>query len=263
MEIILRGDIMLEIKNICCKVKSNDKEVLKDFSLAIHDGEVHAIMGPNGVGKSTLSKIIMNHYNYEIIKGDILFNGESIINKKTDEIAKRGIFLAMQEPTVISGVSNSEFLKEALQSKDEEKIDLYTFIKDLNKKMQELELNTNMLHRSVNLGFSGGEKKKNEVLQLKVLKPKLIILDELDSGLDVDSLKICCNNINDYLSQHKDCSVLIITHYPRILEYIKPNYVHILNNGNIIKTGDLTLAQQIEKNGYLSINEIRKNEENE
>lgn len=251
---------MLEVKNLCCKVKDSDKKILDQFSLHIRDGEVHAIMGPNGAGKSTLSKVIMGHYNYEVIKGDILFNGVSLKDMSTSERARSGIFLSMQDPTVIPGVKNSEFLKEALTEVSGEKVNLYSFIKEMNKHMEELHLDNQMLHRSINDGFSGGEKKKNEVLQLKVLKPRFIILDELDSGLDVDSLSICARNINDYLNENKDTSVLIITHYPRILEYIKPDYVHVLSSGKIVKTGDFSLAKKIEKDGYSSINEIGKND---
>ena len=166
----------------------------------------------------------------------------------------------MQDPTVIEGVSNSEFLRTARNSITGEKVNLYTFIKDIEKAMSDVKLDSSMLHRSLNMGFSGGEKKKNEVLQMKFLKPKMIILDELDSGLDVDSLKIVCDNINDYLKDNKDASLLIITHYPRILEYLKPDYVHILKDGKIQKTGDISLAFEIEKDGYTGINEMIGNE---
>ena len=218
---------MLELKKVCAKVKSNDLEILNDFSLKINDGEIHVIMGPNGTGKSTLSKVIMGHYQYEVTSGDILYDKKSILDLEVSERAKLGLFLCMQDPTVIEGVSNSEFLRTARSS-----------------------ITGSMLHRSLNQGFSGGEKKKNEVLQLKVLKPKFIILDELDSGLDVDSLKVACLNINAYLQDNPKVSVLIITHYPRVLEYIKPDYVHILNNGKIVKTGDINLAFEVEKAGY-------------
>lgn len=241
---------MLELKKVCAKVKSNDLEILNDFSLKINDGEVHVIMGPNGTGKSTLSKVIMGHYQYEVTSGDILFNKKSILDLEVNERAKLGLFLCMQDPTVIEGVSNSEFLRTALGEISGEKVNLYSFIKDMEKSMDEVKLDSSMLHRSLNQGFSGGEKKKNEVLQLKVLKPSFIILDELDSGLDVDSLKVACLNINAYLQDNPKTSVLIITHYPRILEYIKPDYVHILSNGKIVKTGDVNLAFDIEKKGY-------------
>lgn len=251
---------MLEIKDLSCKVKNIDKTILSDFNLKIDDGEVHVIMGPNGTGKSTLSKIIMGHYQYEITNGRIFFNNHDLTSLNTSERAKKGIFLAMQDPTVIEGVRNSEFLKEAVGEVRGEKVNLYQFITEMDHCIQDLKLNGDMLHRSVNSGFSGGEKKKNEILQLKLLKPKFIILDELDSGLDVDSLNITCSNINQYLKENKNTSVLIITHYPRILEYIHPDYVHILNDGKIVQTGDYSLAKKIEKDGYHGINELRKND---
>lgn len=251
---------MLEIKNINVKIKDSDKHIINGLSLDIKDGEVHAIMGPNGTGKSTLSKVITGYYKYEVTGGDILFEGKSILDLTTDERARLGIFLAMQDPISIEGLSNSEFLKTAISETTGEKVGLFEFIKTLEKEMKNLKLNESMLHRSLNQGFSGGEKKKNEVLQLKLLKPKFIILDELDSGLDVDSLRIVCDNINSYLEENKDTSVLIITHYPRILDYIKPNYVHVIKGGTIVKTGDISLADTIEKNGYDSINEVRKEE---
>ena len=244
---------MLEIKKLSAKVKNSDLDILDDFNLKIKDGEIHAIMGPNGTGKSTLSKTIMGHYMYEVTSGDIIFNKESLLGLDVDERAKRGIFLSMQDPTVIDGVSNSEFLRTARGEITGEKVNLYTFIKDMEKSMKDIKLDSNMLHRSINKGFSGGEKKKNEILQMLFLKPKFIILDELDSGLDVDSLKIICKNINKYLKDNKDVSVLIITHYPRILEYIKPDYVHILKDGKIQKTGTMDLALEVDKSGYESI----------
>jgi len=249
---------MLEIKDITVKIKEEEKEILHHFSLSIGNGEVHAIMGPNGTGKSTLAKAIMGHYKYEVTEGSIDFLGEDITTLAVNERAKRGIFLGMQDPTEIDGVTNSEFLRTALKEVRGEAVGLYPFIKEVESAMGELQLKEGMLHRSLNKGFSGGEKKKNEILQLKLLKPKLIILDEIDSGLDVDSLKIVSQNINSYLEENTDSSVLIITHYPRILEYIKPDYVHIMQEGNIKKTGDITLAREIEKDGYYSINVIDK-----
>ncbi len=247
---------MLEIKNIKAGLKDEDKTIIDGLSLKINDGEIHAIMGPNGTGKSTLSKLIMGHYKYKLISGDILFNGEVINNLEVNERAKLGIFLAMQDPTVVDGVTNSEFLKTAKRELTGENIDYFSFIKGIDKALVDLEFENNMIHRHLNKGFSGGEKKKNEVLQIKMLQPKFIILDEIDSGLDVDSLKIVCKNINEYLKENKDTSVLIITHYPRILEYIKPQFVHIMNNGHIEKTGDFKLALEVEKNGYNSVNEV-------
>ena len=244
---------MLKIEHLNVKVKNNEELILNDFNLNINSGEVHAIMGPNGTGKSTLSKAIMGHYMYEVSDGKIIFLDEDITNLDVSERAKRGIFLSMQDPTVIEGVSNSEFLRTARSEITGEKVNLFTFIKDMESSMKDVSLDNSMLHRSLNSGFSGGEKKKNEVLQLKFLKPKFIILDELDSGLDVDSLRIVCSNINDYLRNNPDTSVLIITHYPRILEYIKPDFVHVLVDGNIKKTGDFELAKEIEQDGYKMI----------
>ena len=241
---------MLEIKNINVKIKDSDKHIINGLSLDIKDGEVHAIMGPNGTGESTLSKVIMGNYKYELTDGDILFNGESLKNLEVNERAKRGIFLAMQDPTVVDGVTNSEFLKTASREITGENIDYFKFLDEVNKSIEDLEFDKDMLYRHLNKGFSGGEKKKNEVLQIKMLKPKFIILDEIDSGLDVDSLRIVCENINKYREEHKDTSVLIITHYPRILEYINPDFVHIMNNGKIVKTGNMDLAFDTEKHGY-------------
>ena len=241
---------MLEIKNISAKVKDSDKQILNGLSLNINDGEVHAIMGPNGTGKSTLSKVIMGNYKYELMGGDILFNGDLLNNLPVNERAKKGIFLAMQDPTVVDGVTNSEFLKTANREITGENIDYFKFLDEVNKSIEDLEFDKDMLYRHLNKGFSGGEKKKNEVLQIKMLKPKFIILDEIDSGLDVDSLRIVCENINKYRDENKNTSILIITHYPRILEYIKPDYVHIMNNGKIVKTGNMDLAFDTEKYGY-------------
>ncbi len=254
---------MIEINNLCAKIKDTDKEILKGVSLNIKPGEVHAIMGPNGTGKSTLSKVILGNYMYEVTDGDILFSGESIIKLPVYERARKGIFLCMQDPTVIDGVSNSEFLRTALGEVNGEKVNLYTFIKSMEDTMKKVELDSSVLHRSLNKGFSGGEKKKNEILQMILLKPKFIILDELDSGLDVDSLRIVCENINDYLKENPDVSVLIITHYTRVLKYIKPSYVHVMRDGKIVKTGTMDLAYDIEKNGYNGINVMIGNEENE
>jgi Fe-S cluster assembly ATP-binding protein len=244
---------MLEIKNIQCSIVDSDVVILDHLSLTIKEGETHVIMGPNGTGKSTLSKAIMGHYQYEITSGDILVDGESILDLTVDERAKKGIFLCMQDPTVIDGVSNSEFLRTARGSITGEKVNLYTFMKDMESAMKDVSLDSNMLHRSLNKGFSGGEKKKNEILQMKFLKPKYIILDELDSGLDVDSLRIVCDNINQYMKENKEASLLIITHYPRILEYLKPDYVHILKDGSIQKSGGMELALEIEKEGYSNV----------
>lgn len=237
---------MLKIENLNTSI--DGKDILKNFYLNINAGEVHALMGPNGTGKSTLSKVILNNKKYQKLSGKIMFDDVDITNMTTDEIARKGIFLCNQLPCEIDGVTTADFLRTALNEKEE--VSLYQYIKKINSAVKDLKMDENMIHRSMNKGFSGGEKKKNEILQLKVLEPKFIILDELDSGLDVDSLKIVCENINSYLKEHENTSVLIITHYPKILQYIKPDYVHVMVNGNIKKTGDASLALEIEEKGY-------------
>ena len=246
---------MLKIDKVCAEVKDKNLKILDNFSLDIDSGEIHVIMGPNGTGKSTLAKVIMGNYQYKLTSGKIIFNGKDITKSEVNERAKAGLFLCMQDPTVIEGVSNSEFLRTARASLTGEKVNLYTFIKDMEQGMKDVSLDSNMLHRSLNHGFSGGEKKKNEILQMKFLKPKYIILDELDSGLDVDSLRIVCDNINSYMKENKEASLLIITHYTRILEYLKPDFVHILKDGSIKKSGGMELALEIEKSGYNDITE--------
>lgn len=241
---------MLKINNLSAKVVSTGTCIIDKLNLEIGDGEIHAIMGPNGTGKSTLSKVIMGHYQYEIVDGEIYFNDKLLNGLDTCERARCGIFLSMQDPAIIDGVSTSEFIRTAVNEVSGEKSSIFSFVKELESNMEQLHLNKNMVHRSLNKGFSGGEKKKNEILQLKFLKPKFIILDELDSGLDVDSLKIVCREINSYKKDNPDTSILIITHYPRILEMIVPDFVHIMNNGSIKKTGDKLLALEVEKDGY-------------
>lgn len=241
---------MLKINNLSAKVVSTGACIIDKLNLEIGDGEIHAIMGPNGTGKSTLSKVIMGHYQYEIVDGEIYFNDKLLNGLDTCERARCGIFLSMQDPAIIDGVSTSEFIRTAVNEVSGEKSSIFSFVKELESNMEQLHLNKDMVHRSLNKGFSGGEKKKNEILQLKFLKPKFIILDELDSGLDVDSLKIVCREINSYKKDNPDTSILIITHYPRILEMIVPDFVHIMNNGSIKKTGDKLLALEVEKDGY-------------
>ena len=241
-------------------VTKDDKKILDNFSLRILPGEIHAIMGPNGTGKSTLSKVIMGSSEYQVVHGDILYKDESILSLDVDERSRKGIFLAMQNPISIEGVSNSEFLRTAVNNKNGECIGIYPFIKLMESGMKDLKMDPSMMHRSINQDFSGGERKKNEILQMKLLKPEILILDELDSGLDVDSLKIVCDNINDYLKENPKTSVVMITHYSRILDYIKPNYVHVIKNGSIIKTGDFTLAKQIEEMGFDCVNSISEND---
>ena len=239
---------MLEIKNLTVEI---DKKIILDkFNLSIEPGTIHAVMGPNGVGKSTLSRTLMGDPKYNIMEGVILYKGENIVNMPVDERSRKGIFLAMQSPLEIEGVINQDFLRTAISRKNNERVGLYQFIKEVETNLEELNMNKELVHRSLNVGFSGGEKKKNEVLQIKLLKPNFIILDELDSGLDVDSLRIVCKNIKDYLKEYPDTSILIITHYKVILEYLKPDYVHILGNKQIVKTGDYNLVSDIEKNGF-------------
>lgn len=237
-------------------VTIEDKIILNDFSLTIHTGEIHAIMGPNGTGKSTLSKVIMGDSNYKIVSGDILYDDKSILTLTVDERARLGIFLGMQMPLEIEGVTNADFLRTAIHEKEGNKFQLMHFIKEMNQTVEKLKMNKDMIHRSVNQGFSGGERKKNEILQMYLLKPNLVLLDEIDSGLDVDSLKVVGENVMQY-QKESDCGVLLITHYQRLLDYIKPDYVHIMIHGKIVKSGDASLVNLIEEKGYESF-EVEK-----
>lgn len=238
---------MLKIENL--NVSVSDKKILNDFNLLINDGEIHAIMGPNGTGKSTLSKVIMRDEEYRVLSGNITFDNNDILKMSTDEVARLGIFLAMQYPISIEGVSNADMLRTSLSIKNKSMINLYKFITELEGYYEKLNFDKSKIHSSVNEGLSGGERKKNEIIGMNMLKPKFIILDEIDSGVDVDNLKIIAESIKKYQEESK-ASLLIITHYPHILNYIKPDYVHIMNNGSIVKTGDYSLALSIEKNGY-------------
>ncbi len=251
----------LKIKDLTATV--NNKTILKDFNLEIKPGEIHAIMGPNGTGKSTLTKVIMGDPNYKIVKGEIYFDDIRVNDLPVDERARLGIFLGMQMPMEIEGVSNADFLRTALRSKDEN-FKLYSFIKELDKKVEDLKMNKDMIHRGINEGFSGGERKKNEILQMHILKPKVVMLDEIDSGLDVDSLKIVGNSVMDYYNEEKP-AILLVTHYQRLLDYIKSDYVHIMSGGKIVKSGDASLVKEIEEKGYENFSEsstsvIKENE---
>lgn len=244
---------MKSLKIIDLTAEVNNKTILKDFNLEIKPGEIHAIMGPNGTGKSTLTKVIMGDPNYKIVKGEIYFDDIRVNDLPVDERARLGIFLGMQMPMEIEGVSNADFLRTALRSKDEN-FKLYSFIKELDKTVEDLKMNKDMIHRGINEGFSGGERKKNEILQMHILKPKVVMLDEIDSGLDVDSLKIVGNSVMDYYKEEKP-AILLVTHYQRLLDYIKPDYVHIMSSGKIVKSGDASLVKEIEEKGYENLSE--------
>jgi len=250
---------ILKIENLTIEVEN--KIILKDFNLEMKSGEIHAIMGPNGTGKSTLSKVIMGDTNYKVLNGTIKYDDIVLNDLTTDERARLGIFLGMQLPLEIEGVSNSDFLRTAVHTKDKDNFKLFDFIKELEKNVDKLKMNKEMIHRSINMGFSGGERKKNEILQMYMLKPSFVILDEIDSGLDVDSLKTVATNVMDYYNEHKPL-MMVITHYQRLLDYIKTDYVHIIKNGRIIKSGDSSLVKEIENNGYDNISSEFELEEN-
>lgn len=245
---------MLEIKNLHAKVE--DKEVLKGLNLSVRAGEIHAIMGPNGSGKSTLSKVLAGHPSYEVTEGEVLyeinFEKRNLLELDPDERAKEGIFLAMQYPVEVPGVSNFNFLHMSFNSilkyQGSEELSENEFRSFLKEKMKIVQMREDFIERPVNVGFSGGEKKRNEILQMAVLSPRLSLLDETDSGLDIDALRIVAEGVNKLRTQ--DNAILLITHYQRLLDYIKPDYVHVLANGRIIETGDASLAQKLEKQGY-------------
>lgn len=226
------------------------KEILKGIDLQIKGGEVHAVMGPNGTGKSTLASTIMGHPRYHVTAGSITLDGENILDMAVDERARAGLFLAMQYPSEITGVTNADFLRSALNARREEgnEISLIKFIRLLESKMKELDMNPEFVHRYLNEGFSGGEKKRNEILQMLMLEPKVVILDEIDSGLDIDALKIVASGVNSLRGE--DRSFLVITHYQRLLNYVKPDFVHVMMQGRIVKSGGPELAEQLEAEGY-------------
>ncbi|AUJ53075.1 MULTISPECIES: Fe-S cluster assembly ATPase SufC [Staphylococcus] len=238
----------LEIKDL--HVSIEDKEILKGVNLTINTGEVHAIMGPNGTGKSTLSSAIMGHPSYEVTQGEVLLDGVNILELEVDERAKAGLFLAMQYPSEITGVTNADFMRSAINAKREEgqEINLMQFIKKLDKQMDFLDIDKDMAQRYLNEGFSGGEKKRNEILQLMMLEPKFAILDEIDSGLDIDALKVVSKGINEMRGE--DFGALMITHYQRLLNYITPDKVHVMYGGKVVKSGGPELAKRLEEEGY-------------
>ncbi len=241
---------MLEIRNL--NVAIGEKKILKDFSLTINAGEVHAIMGPNGTGKSTLASVLAGKAEYEVESGEVFFNGVNLLELTPDARALAGVFLAFQYPVEIPGVTTTNFMKAAVNAKRKhdglEPLDAKSFLQLMNEKRQIVELDKSYLSRSINEGFSGGEKKRNEIFQMAMLNPKLAILDETDSGLDIDALRIVANGVNSLRT--KENSFLVITHYQRLLNYIVPDFVHIMYDGKIVKTGDKSLALQMEEKGY-------------
>ena len=244
---------MLEIKNLHATV--GGKEILKGINLTINPGEIHAIMGPNGAGKSTLSYVLSGRDGYEVTEGSVTYKGEDLLEMDPDERANDGIFLAFQYPVEIPGVASATFLKTALNAKrkyqGEEELDAMQFLKLVREKTKELGIKDDMLKRAVNVGFSGGEKKRNEVLQMSLLEPDLMLLDETDSGLDIDALKVAAEGVNRLRSPER--SALVITHYQRLLDYIVPDFVHVLADGKIVKSGDKNLALELEEKGYAEI----------
>ena len=236
---------VLEIKNLHAGIEN--KQILKGVNLTIKTGEVHAIMGPNGTGKSTLSSIVMGQPKYQVTDGDILIDGESILPLAVDERARKGIFLAYQYPAEVSGVTNSDFVHAAMKANGYNE-SVYKFAIKYDRACRELKMGSDFATRYLNEGFSGGEKKRNEILQMKMIKPKFAILDEIDSGLDVDALRIVGENVSSMVNENFGC--LLITHYQRLLDYIKPDFVHIMINGKIVKTGGKELIEKIDREGY-------------
>ncbi len=243
---------MLEIRNLHAVVEGEELEILKGVNLKVNKGEIHAIMGPNGSGKSTLSKVVSGHPEYEVTEGTISFEGEDITEKDADERAHLGLFLAFQYPVEVPGITNKTLLREAYntiaRANEREELDPLEFEDYLVSKLEIIEMKDEFLNRSINTGFSGGEKKKNEIFQMAVLNPRLSFLDETDSGLDIDALKVVSDGVNKIASPEN--AIVMITHYQRLLNYIKPDFVHVMMNGKIVKSGDISLAEELEANGY-------------
>ena len=246
---------MLEIKNLHARIASTGTEIIRGLNLTVKDGEVAAIMGPNGSGKSTLSYILAGREDYEVTEGDVLYNGESILGLDPSERAAKGIFLAFQYPVEIPGVATMQFLKVAMneqrKARGEDELTTPDFMRRVKEAAAQLQISPEMLRRPLNVGFSGGEKKRSEILQMALLEPQLCVLDETDSGLDIDALKIVADGVNALRSP--DRSVVVITHYQRLLDYIVPDTVHVLYKGQVIKSGDKALAHELEANGYADI----------
>jgi len=245
---------ILKIEDLRARVAEDEEiEILKGVSLEIDAGEIHAVMGPNGSGKSTLAKVLAGHPAYEVTGGSVTFQGEDLLEMESDERARAGVFLAFQYPVEISGVSIANFLRTAIQArKGDEEVDLFEFQQQLMDRMALLEMDTSFAMRSVNAGFSGGEKKRNEILQLAMLEPTLAVMDETDSGLDIDALQVVARGINTLHQERGDMGVLLITHYQRMLDFIKPDRVHVMIQGRIVQSGGPELAQQLEAEGYES-----------
>ena len=243
---------ILEVLKLDAKVADEDTKILRGLDLELRRGEIHAIMGPNGSGKSTLAKVLAGHPAYEVTKGEVLYNGEDLLELKPDERARQGIFLAFQYPVEIPGVSIANFLRTAMQARLEEgeEIDLFEFQDQLLDRMELLEVDPSFAERPVNDGFSGGEKKRNEILQLSVLRPKLAVMDETDSGLDIDALQIVAKGVTKLHEEDPEMTILIITHYQRLLNYIQPDYVHVMVEGQIVRSGGPELAEDLDSQGY-------------
>ena len=243
---------VLKIENLSAKVAEEELEILKSFDMELNEGEIHAIMGPNGSGKSTLANVLAGHPGYEVTEGSVIFNGEEILEMEADERSKAGMFLAFQYPVEIPGVSIANFLRTAVQAhlKEGEELDLFDFQDDLMKQMETLEMDVSFAERPVNDGFSGGEKKRNEILQMAMLKPSLAIMDETDSGLDIDALKVVSRGVNTLAEENPKLTVLLITHYQRLLDYIKPDFVHVMVDGKIVRSGGPEVALELEEEGY-------------
>lgn len=230
-------------------VSVENKEILKGLNLEVHEGEIHAIMGPNGNGKSTLLQTIMGHPKYKVTKGSITFNGEDVLSMSVDERAKKGLFLAMQYPQEISGVTNSDFLRAAINARREDNVSLFKFIKAIETNIKKLKMKDDLAHRFVNDGFSGGEKKRNEILQMMMLEPKIAMLDEIDSGLDVDAIKLVSDAINE-LAAKNPMGLLVVSHYERFFTMIKPTHAHVIVDGRVVVEGDNELVVKIDTDGY-------------
>jgi Fe-S cluster assembly ATP-binding protein len=248
---------ILKIQGLEAKVADEDIGILNGVDLDIHKGKIHAIMGPNGSGKSTLAKVLAGHPGYEVTSGTVEFRGEDLLDLEADERSRAGVFLAFQYPVEIPGVSIANFLRTAMQAHaaEGEEVDIFDFADELTERMEMLEMDVTFAERHVNDGFSGGEKKRNEILQMAMLKPKLAVMDETDSGLDIDALKIVANGVNKLAEEDPEMSILLITHYQRLLDYIKPDFVHVMVDGRIVRSGGPEIALELEAEGYAAWND--------